>query len=293
MSATALGNLLKGKSDIVVGDYVELSLEGPTYIIKSVEDRKNEIFRILPRERKKKVSASNCDYIIILNSVSKPTYKTGIVDRYLVRAHQWGIEPLVVFNKMDQYDPQEFDIQFEEDRLRELGAKCFEISALDPTYKNKFLCAGLGEFENVIEGKTSILLGQSGVGKSKTISAISGQNVELLSQDVGKSGKGSHTTTWAELVDCHKFDLIDSPGIRSFALDDIDPTELIEYFPDLEFRACSCQFRDCQHHESSKGCAFWAITPDTREWDLVHSRLESYQRILDEVGQTPFWQKKY
>lgn len=288
-----MGNLLKGKGDIVVGDFVELKEEANTYIIKSVEDRKNEIFRILPRERKKKVSASNCDYIVILNSVSKPVYKTGIVDRYLVRAHQWGIEPLVVFNKMDQYDPECFDIRFERDRLQQLGAKCFEISAVNTDYKNQYLEMGMEDLKQTLAGKTSILLGQSGVGKSKTISAVSGHEVELLSQQVGKSGKGAHTTTWAELVDCESFELIDSPGIRSFALDDIDPQDLLMYFPDLEHLATQCKFRDCEHLESSKGCAFWSLDPSDPATEHIHSRLDSYLRILQEVSETPFWQKKY
>ena len=96
--ATALGNLLKGdENSIVVGDYVMID----NNVIVEVLPRTNEIFRLIVREQKKKVTASNCDLMVIVSSVSRPEYKRGIVDRFLVRAHQWGIRPLIVFKKMD------------------------------------------------------------------------------------------------------------------------------------------------------------------------------------------------
>ncbi|MGZ3809588.1 MAG: GTPase RsgA, partial [Bacteriovorax sp.] len=108
--ATALGNLLKGdENTIVVGDYVMIE----NNVITEVLPRTNEIYRLIIREQKKKVTASNCDLMVIVSSVSRPEYKRGIVDRFLVRAHQWGIRPLIVFNKMDEYNEDELDIMFE------------------------------------------------------------------------------------------------------------------------------------------------------------------------------------
>lgn len=294
--AKALGNLLKKGDSIVVGDYVDISLieETGEYIINSVDERKNEIFRILIREAKRKVTASNVDLLIILSSVSKPQYKRGIIDRFLVRACQWGILPVVVFNKMDQYDPEEFDINFEAERLEGLGAKCFEISAKDTAYKAKYLAEGFEQLQALVKDKTSIFVGQSGVGKSKTITALAQGDVVLKTQEVGRAGKGSHTTTWSEIVNCHNFEVIDSPGIRSFSLDDIDPDDLLSLFPDLEEIAVNCQFNNCTHEEGVKGCRFWSseLDPETEEGALVHSRLESYMRIHEEICQTPFWQKQ-
>ena len=222
--ATALGNLLKGdENSIVVGDYVMIDDKNT---IMEVLPRTNEMYRLIIRENKKKVTASNCDLLVIVSSVSRPEYKRGIVDRFLVRAHQWGIRPLMVFNKMDEYDSNALDIQFEFDRMNNLGIECFEISAAVLDYKTQHLKLGLSDLKERLQGKTSIFLGQSGVGKSKLISAASDGKIKLLSMDVGKVGKGKHTTTWSEIVDCDTMSLIDSPGIRSFGVEDLLEEEI-------------------------------------------------------------------
>ena len=295
IKATALGNLLKKGETLVVGDNVQVEQiqETSEYIIKAMHPRKNEIFRILVRESRKKVTASNCDYLVIVSSVHKPKFKRGIVDRFLVRAHQWGIEPLVVFNKMDKYDEDKLYIEYEEERLSRLGVKCFEISALNEEYQHQYLNHGIEDFKNTLEGKTALFLGQSGVGKSQTIMRLSEGQFELKTKKVGKGGKGSHTTTWSEIVDCGKFYLIDSPGIRSFSLDDIDPDHLIQFFPDLEAIAVRCEFSNCNHLPENKGCRFYTdeFDPQTDEGLLVHSRLESYLLFHEEISSTPMWQK--
>lgn len=294
VEATAKGNLLKGDS-IVVGDKVLLSYYSETseFYIEEVKERESEIFRISIREQKKKVTAANCNLLVILSSVSKPAFKQGIVDRFLVRACQWGIKPIVVFNKCDQL--KKFDIKFEADRLKDLGVDCFEISALEgDDYELQSLSLGWNDLKNTLEGRTAIFLGQSGVGKSHTISSLSDGEVELKTHKVGKVGKGSHTTTWSELIELPLFYLIDSPGIRSFSLEDINPKEMISLFPDLEELAVNCKFTDCQHEENSKGCAFYGPLLSEKsdyEKECVFSRLESYKRIVEEVSQNPEWSK--
>lgn len=291
VQATALGNLLK-EDTIVVGDYVELEAQSDEWIIKSVDERKNEIFRMLRRESKKKVTAANCDCLIILNSSSKPAYKRGIVDRFLTRAHQWQVHPIVIFNKMDQYSAKDFDIKFEADRLKFLGVECFEICAIDPAYKPQFLTLGLEELKASLKDKTALFVGQSGVGKSQTINAISGENIDLRTGAVGKVGKGAHTTTWSEIVHCKDFDLIDSPGIRQFSIDDITSGDLIELFPDVEQVATGCSFTNCGHEEKNKGCAFYSDNLSPVDQKLLLTRLDSYKQLLEEISQIPDWQKK-
>jgi ribosome biogenesis GTPase / thiamine phosphate phosphatase len=290
--ATAKGNLLKNDESLVVGDFVTLTLE-QNYIITEREDRSSEIFRVLIREARRKVTAANCDVLFIVTSVSKPAFKRGIIDRFLVRAHQWGIPAHIIFNKMDEHDPETVDLNFEADRLSSLGVRCFELSALEPAYAPRFLADGPNELRSILKGKTAILLGQSGVGKSSTINFLSTKGeVNLKTQAVGRAGKGSHTTTWSEVIDMGEFDLIDSPGIRSLSLDDINPTELLSYFPDLEQIATTCKFSNCAHEPSSQGCGFNELGGSRREQELVMSRLESYHRILEEASSTPQWAKK-
>lgn len=289
-NATALGNLLRGDNSIVVGDEVLINDEG---VITKVLERRGEIFRYIQREQKKKITAANCDLLIILNSVSKPEYKRGLADRFLLRASQWGVLPVMIFNKMDEFDAQ-FDFTFEVDRLKELGVECFEISAKFPETEKKYLQNGTEELKKFMKGRTAIFVGQSGVGKSKTISFVAGMEIELKTKEIGKGGKGSHATTWSEIIECGDFSLIDSPGIRSFSLEDLTGEDLLELFPDLEERAVNCKFSDCQHLQKTKGCAFYLpqLDPNSYEGKLIHSRLDSYLKIFEETSETPSWEKK-
>ena len=290
VNAKALGNLLKNQETIVVGDRVLLQKLGKEFEIHEVEKRKNEIFRIIVREQKKKVTAANCDLLVIVASVSLPTYKRGIIERFLVRAYQWGIMPIIVFNKMDEYDKSKLDLKFERDLFQNLGIECFEISALDSNYENSIFDKGHKELKEMLQNKLALFLGQSGVGKSKTISLIG--NVDLKTREVGKEGKGKHSTTWSEIIDCGTFSLIDSPGIRSFSLDDIYPEDLISYFPDLCDISVKCKYPNCAHEENSKECEFRKLDPTKYENQLILSRLDSYLKMKEEISQTPHWQKK-
>ncbi|RLA64272.1 MAG: ribosome small subunit-dependent GTPase A, partial [Epsilonproteobacteria bacterium] len=289
VQAKALGNLLKKGETVVVGDVVTLKDVGGQLEIHGVDARENEIFRIIVREQRKKVTAANCNALVIISSVSKPAFKRGIIDRFLVRAYQWGVQPVVVFNKMDEYDGGVMDIKFEASRFKFLDIDCFEISAKDENYKPKYLKKGRKDLETLLSGNTALFLGQSGVGKSKTISALAG--VELKTKTVGKGGKGAHSTTWSEIIDIGPFSLIDSPGIRSFSLEDIDPDELLSCFPDLVDIAVTCKFKNCKHGEKSKGCAFKMLDPDELDSKIVLSRLESYLKIYEEISEKAHWEK--
>ena len=286
VKACALGNLLKKDETVVAGDYVRLQAGAKgEYTIMEVEKRRNELFRILPREGKRKVTAANCDLLLIITSVSKPEYKRGIIDRFLVRAYQWGIQPIVVFNKMDQYDASLLDINFESQRLLPIDVKCFELSAKFGDYQSRYL-PGREQLKELLANTTAVMLGQSGVGKSRLISALTDNEVELKTQQIGKKGKGIHTTTWSELIDFNNFTLIDSPGIRSFSLEDLVGEDLISYFPDLAEVATGCKFANCSHKENARGCAF--AQADT----LLRSRLDSFLRLKEELDVIPAWNKK-
>jgi ribosome biogenesis GTPase len=113
------------------------------------------------------------------------------------------------------------------------------------------------------------------------ITSLSNREVKLISSEIGKSGKGTHTTTWSEMIDCGTFRIIDSPGIRSFSLDDISPEELINFFPDLQKISLTCKFNNCQHEPLTKGCAFYAGGTDPQTADIIKSRLSSYKKITE------------
>lgn len=294
VQATAYGSLLKN-DDLVVGDYVEIERQNDEHVITKLHERTNEIYRLLVREQKKKVTAANVDYMVILCSVSRPSFKRGFLDRFVVRARQWNITPLVVFNKMDEFKPKKLDLSFEIERMKYSGVRCFEIAAKDPALVPNYGAEGFEILSSLLKEKTALFVGQSGVGKSTTISALTGGEVELRTQEVGKVGKGTHTTTWSEIIECAGLDLIDSPGIRSLSLEDLDPEELIHYFPEIAPFASRCKFSNCNHTEEAAGCAFFHGDEieklDARTQELVWSRLEAYQRIHEEIAQIPHWER--
>ena len=290
VQATSLAKILK-KDHLVVGDRVTLAAGGDEqWTIMEVAPRSSEIFRNIPREHTKKIIAANVDAVMIVVCASQPTYKRGLVDRYLVRAHQWGLPALLIFNKMDLFEG-EFDIKFEAERVSHLGVTCFEVSAEDSKYKPRFLKAGFKDLHTQLKNNTVILLGQSGVGKSRLITELSGGDIELISGDLGKVGKGMHTTTWAELVDCREFTLVDSPGVRSMSLADVSEEEVLACFPDVAQLSVKCKFSNCTHEENSKGCYFNGLKKEDHENLVVLSRLESYKRIRDEVSLIPEWER--
>ncbi len=294
VTATALATLLK-EDHIVVGDWVELippPIQGQEWVIEKVLERSNFIFRNLPRVQKKNVIASNVDVLLVVTSAGTPAYKRGLIDRYLVRSDYWNIPAYVIFNKMDLYDEKEFDITFEAERLKWLNVECFEVSAEDGNYKQKYLSQGFRELSDKLKGKTAILVGHSGVGKSRLITELSEGKIQLLSGETNRANKGSHTTTWAELVDGEKFALIDSPGIRSMSLSDLTKEELIMSFSDIQEFATKCKFSTCNHEENNKGCFFQKLDKSKREDQLILSRLDSYKRVLEEVSDIPDWLKK-
>jgi ribosome biogenesis GTPase len=277
---TALGNLLKN-GEIVVGDYVELTkdLQGE-WFIESLTPRKNSIYRRIIRERAIKTLASNIDLLVIVTSVTKPEFKRGIVDRYLLRSIQWDLPALIVFNKMDQFSDQ-IDLEFETKRLETIGVSTICTSAMQD----------ISELKNILKDQTSLFVGQSGVGKSKLISALSNGKVSLRSEKLAKVGKGAHTTSWSELIHFDNIEIIDSPGVRTMSIEDISITELEDLFPDLYLDFGKCKYRDCKHLEQSKGCYFNSLDQSIIENRYKLSRLESFIRFKVELLKIPEWEK--
>jgi ribosome biogenesis GTPase len=280
IEATALATLIKGSEHIVVGDNVELrSLDQKNFEIEAISPRKNEIFRKIVRENKKKIIASNVDLMVIVMSASLPEYKPGLVDRYLLRATQWNIKPIIIFNKWDEKN-EEFDWEFEEQKLKNLNVEVFKLSAKFGALED-FI-----PFKNLLKNKTAIFMGQSGVGKSKLISKINGADIELKSAELAKVGKGAHTTTWAELIICQDFYLIDSPGVRTMAINDVEEDDLINAFYDLHPYLMKCKFSNCKHDETTKGCGFIGVSDP-----IILNRLESFKRLRLEIQSIPDWEK--
>ncbi|WP_392552684.1 small ribosomal subunit biogenesis GTPase RsgA [Orbus wheelerorum] len=266
-------NIRRTLASIVTGDRViwrqnnDLQINS---VIEAVHPRHSELVRPDFYDGIKPVAA-NIDQIMIISSVL-PELSLNIIDRYLVACAVTNIEPVIVLNKIDllsETEYQEMVIIF--DYYRRLGYQVLLLSC-----KNAF---GLDEFKRQLQNKTSILVGQSGVGKSSIIHQLLPEiSIKVSVGDISEiSGLGQHTTTSTRLYHLPTGgDIIDSPGIRDFGLWHLEPEEVIQGFPEFYDYLSNCQFRDCNHlTDINCGLQKAAESGNIAVW-----RLDNYHRIL-------------
>lgn len=258
---------------LVTGDKVvwRESLEPNTNgIIEAVHTRHSELVRPDFYDGVKPVAA-NVDQIVIISAVL-PELSLNIIDRYLVACEVTNIEPIIVLNKIDLLsDEQRAEIEKQLTIYTNIGYQVLYVSCQNHQ--------GIAALQAVLQNKISILVGQSGVGKSSIInlllphqlqSAITGNISEL-------SGLGQHTTTSTRLYHLpNGGDIIDSPGIREFGLWHLEPEQVISGFKEFDDYLGGCQFRDCNHLDTP-GCLLQQAVRDSK---IAPSRLDNYHRIL-------------
>jgi ribosome biogenesis GTPase len=269
---------------IAVGDEVEVEEENETEntaIITEIYPRRNYINRQSPSHKKQHhIVAANIDQSIIIATLKEPRTSQGFIDRFLVTCEAYHVPGMVVFNKADLYKKKEME-KYEElhDMYTKIGYKVLLISVKNNT--------GIEEIKALLDNKTTLLSGHSGVGKSSFLNALF-PGLGLKTQGVsGWSGKGMHTTTFAEMFDCPpplRGRVIDTPGMREFGLVDITRQELSHYFPEMARLLINCQFNNCLH-VNEPGCAI----KQGLEEGVVHvERYISYLNILESIDE-----KKY
>ncbi len=282
--ALARGRLFEGErhNAVVVGDQVRVSENREAWSIDEVLPRRNEFVRQgLRKERQ--VLFSNADRVLILASLAEPQTKPAAIDRFLVAALQGGIPPVLVLTKTDLDESRE--------RERELRA-LYEGFDLPVFPVCNLSGSGVDKVAAFIREGTSAAVGNSGVGKSSLLNClVPGLNLEV--RDVSAwSGKGTHTTTAAMLIQYTPTQtppdppvnggggaLIDTPGMKSFVPFGLTKENLIELFPDLAEVAPECRFSDCRHLVEPG----WAVMRAVEEKRLPQTRWRSYQRMLEEI----------
>lgn len=232
---------------IAVGDEVEMEIEEveeESAIISTIHDRKNYVARISPHNKHlHHIIASNLDQSLLFVTLKDPKTSQGFMDRFLISCEAYHVPAIIVFNKSDIYRKKEME-KFEQ--LQDIYTKIGYQVLLCSVEKRE----GLEVLKNILHNKTSLLSGHSGVGKSTCVNALFPE-FNLRTQEVsGWSGKGMHTTTFAEMFDLpgggH---IIDTPGVREFGLVDIEKEELAHYFPEMRKKMNDCQFNNCMHIE--------------------------------------------
>ena len=261
------------KGELTVGDNVELLFDNNTYVITTLLERKNLISRPNMYQRKNKNIAANIDQAAVIFTHS-PAPIEHYIDRYLAAFHNSNIEPLIIINKTDSQSIEDKEhIDELANRYKKIGYTVCYISAISGF--------GIDKLNLELEGKTSIFLGQSGVGKSETLNEILGRHT-ILTNIVSESTKrGKHTTTCSTLYEINdNTSIIDSPGIREFGLWNITQKELFDGFLDFKQFRGMCQFRNCAHEINSKGCE---IVKQMDNGNIDPLRFKNYHRILSEI----------
>jgi ribosome biogenesis GTPase len=267
---------------IAVGDEVEAEIEdeaNQTGLITDIHQRKNYIARATPHHnRERHIVASNLDQLLLFATLKEPRTSQGFIDRFLVASEAYHIPPIIVFNKSDLYRKKEMQV-FEE-RMRMYNAIGYKV-LLTSIEKG----SGIEELRNSLKNKTTLLSGHSGVGKSTFINAIT-PDLQLRTKEVsGWSGKGMHTTTFAEMFDLpFGGKIIDTPGIREFGITDMAKKELSHYFPEMRNLLHNCQFNNCIHI-NEPGCA---VKLAVEEGKIAIERYISYCNILASINEKSY-----
>lgn len=264
---------------LAVGDKVDIEIEGSaenTAVIVDIKDRKNYINRQSPSHKTQHhIIAANIDQCLMIATLKEPKTSQGFIDRFLVACEAYHVPAILVFNKADIYRKKEME-KFE------LWKEMYESIGYRVTLMSIIEQSGIDEIKSLLQHKVTLISGHSGVGKSSFINHIL-PSVQLKTQHVsGWSGKGIHTTSFAEMYDLDASSggqIIDTPGIREFGLVDISRQELSHYFPEMRNRLQDCQFNNCLHI-NEPGCA---IKKALGEGEIYADRYISYCNILESI----------
>ena len=268
---------IRSTSPVAVGDRVVFDLDDEAVgVIHTIDQRENYLVRkSVNLSKQLHIIGANIDLVFLVITLKNPETFTTFIDRFLVSAAAFGIETVLLFNKMDQYTEEELEIVNE---LKELYASIGYQSVFCSTKSGQ----GMSELRNLMKDNTSIFSGHSGVGKSTLINTVAPELRLKIGEISEQHGQGQHTTTFAEMFDLSFGGrIIDSPGIRGFGIADINKEEIARYFKEFFKASENCKFNNCQHL-SEPGCA---VKSELEEGIIAESRYQSYlSMVLEEEG---------
>jgi ribosome biogenesis GTPase len=248
---------IKSTNPIAVGDVVDYELDessdAVTGTIHNIHDRKNYIVRKSVNLSKQiHIIASNIDQVFLLVTIDNPPTTTSFIDRFLVTAEAYGIETVLVFNKIDTLN--------------------------EATLDEQLYMQGIDILKTMMIDKVSMFSGHSGVGKSTLVNALE-PALHLKTKNISEQSKqGQHTTTFAEMYDLSfGAKIIDTPGIKGFGIVDMEKEEIGDYFPEFFKLKDQCKFNNCLHKEEPHCAIKAALENDAIAW----SRYNSYLKILE------------
>ena len=263
---------IRSTNPVAVGDLVDIvpTQEG-TAFITNIRERKNYVIRKAANLSKQShILAANVDQACLVVTVNHPQTSTTFIDRFLASAEAYSIPVLLVFNKTDLLDEDERRLQqMMTDLYSQIGYKCVQLSALAPSHAGMLL--------PLLEGKTTLFSGNSGVGKSTLLNLLL-PGVNLRTAEISDAhNTGMHTTTFSEMLPLPNGGwVIDTPGIKGFGSFDMEPEEICSYFKEIFQFSKDCRFSNCTHtHEP--GCA---VRQALENHYIAESRYSSYLSML-------------
>lgn len=277
---------LNGKkltNPVAVGDEVMLKIEesDDTGSIQIILDRRNYVVRQSPRKRHYlHLIASNVDQAVLITTIVEPKLKQGFIDRFLLMTEPYNIPTYIVFNKSDIYEAEDLEMyNYLKAVYESIGYHVLLTSAESGE--------GLEEFNAVLKDKQSLIGGQSGVGKSSLVNAIQ-PDLELRTGEISdSSGKGQHTTTFAEM---HELSfggtIIDTPGIKTLSFNNLEPMDIAHNFREIFAYSEDCKFTNCLHRDEPK-CA---VKEAVEKGEISDLRYYNYVSMLEEAEDQNHWE---
>ena len=266
---------------IAVGDVVEIdeeAIEG-NLVISKIYDRRNYINRVSPHNKNlHHIVAANLDQSLLFATLKDPKTSFGFIDRFLITSEAYRVPAIIVFNKADLFREKEL-------QKFELAKKNYEAIGYKIMLMSIEKNIGTEAVKDLLKDKITLLSGHSGVGKSTFINYVF-PDLSLKTLAVSDwSGKGMHTTTFAEMFDLpFGGSIIDTPGIREMGLVDVPKNELAQYYPEMRAVMNDCKFNNCQHF-NEPGCAVKAAI---NEGVISEERYLSYLAIKDTIEEKSY-----
>jgi ribosome biogenesis GTPase len=259
VSCAFRGRLRLGYSQVHTGDIVHISRSADTCVIEGIAERKNLLVR---------PPIANVDQAIVVTAITEPPLDLAYIDRILVQLEYEDIQGVVCINKQDIEDEDE--IARVEKIYSDAGYQCVVTSAVTGY--------GLDKLSDLFRDKVTVFAGQSGVGKSKLISALMG--VKLLTGELSQGSRGRHTTKWVNLIQTPGNGYVaDTPGFSRLDLADVEPHELSLLYPEFREHALSCHFPRCLHKTESRCMVLDAL----RKGQVPQERYDNYLMFLEEL----------